>query len=64
MTIFSTDELVPLFSKWTALNDLNEGDAEELLFRDDLTKHQRKWLSAFVMLWDATAQAEDEARRK
>lgn len=42
------------FERYVAEQGLGDrGDAEELLVRTDLTAGQRRWLSEFVLRWDA-----------
>ena len=50
--------LCDLFNEFSHRHDFPEGDAEELILRDDLTQQQREWLSAFILLWDSTVNEE------
>lgn len=53
------ESLSDLFARWASGNCFDDGDAMDLLARDDITAPQRAWLSAFVVRWEAM-----EARRQ
>jgi len=56
----SEDDLMSEFEAWMTAQQLSGGDdAHSYLMRDDITPEQRRWLSDFVIRWDAM-----EARRK
>lgn len=46
-------DLVDEFALWTMSQGFETGDAMDLLHRDDITAEQRKWLSDFVVRWEA-----------
>lgn len=53
-------ELVNEFADWcNARPGFEEGDAMDLLHRNDLQPHERKWLSDFVIRWEKMRRAEE-----
>lgn len=52
-TLPTEDSLCAEFEAWTTPLGFTEGDAFDLLHRDDLSPEQRRWLSNFVGRWEA-----------
>lgn len=50
------NELIELYAKWCATNNVPHISADELAYPDayELTNEQREWLNAFIILWDLT----------
>lgn len=59
-TLFA--RLVAKFQRWTIARGMLEGDAMDCLYRDDITKEERLWLSDFVREWDAMEERDRELR--
>jgi hypothetical protein len=48
------DHLCDMLTLWCERNDIVPASADEMLAASELTHPQRRWLSAYVLLWDAS----------
>lgn len=57
-----TEKLAALYEEWCKKHGLPLESADELILMPELKAPQRRWLSAFILMWEAM-QAEEDAEQ-